>query len=556
MARQTDRLALKIFPVNPTVASGTSAVFGGFACFYALLRSNNIFATDGAHRCLEVFHRQRIFFHENNHLLYPVNVFVWTRLAAALGMKPNGPFEFYKIVELMNCFAAAASLAIVFLVIYITVSSWQLSLGVVVALGLSKAFFQQATNANEAVVGLFWSLTAILVLAAGLRVRRTWLIFTSGLIFSLSMATYESMIFLAPASVVLIWQIRTRENRESFLLRPLVVAEGTFLLGCLVAWLGLHGWADWMTGDTRLVDMVKQLFLMKDARSYIGLSPTRVLNLPVGMVRNIYPVLIDFDGLRHVLTGPKTSLVIFLLVSTFLGAFIILCILHLWKGRIGMSEHMRIGLLTGLAGLLFTLVPLLIWDPGYDKLWLQPLVSFAFLIAISLKIPALRDWKSVLIFRVAPVVLLVGIFFNFLPIISGHRTDVSAYFRDAQDVSEKVGREDLVVSDWGPVSILYGDVWAPQNRIFDFITEAVYYGKRSTERLSEEVLQTQRRGGRVYFLGLLDQSEPQWNSFIGARCGVPMSDIEPYRKYSHTVAIYQNGPSSISLRQWDPSLRK
>lgn len=203
--------------LSPKVVSGTAAIFGGFAYLYALLRSKDIFAIDGAHRCLEVFRRNTIFFHENNHMLYPVNVLFWTRLAAALGMKPNGPFEFYTIVEFMNCLAAAATLAIVFILIYVTISSWQLSLGAVVALGFSKAFFEQATNANEAVVGLFWSLAAVLILVVGLRVRSVWLIFASGLIFSLSMATYESMIFLAPAGLVLIWQSCAGENRESFL---------------------------------------------------------------------------------------------------------------------------------------------------------------------------------------------------------------------------------------------------------------------------------------------------------------------------------------------------
>jgi hypothetical protein len=540
--------------LNAKVVSGTAAIFGGFAYLYALLRSKDVFAIDGAHRCLQVFRRNTIFFQENNHMLYPVNVLFWTRLAAALGMKPHGPFEFYTSVELMNCFAAAATLAIVFILIYVTISSWQLSLAAVVALGLSKAFFEQATNANEAVVGLFWSLAAVLILIVGLRVRSVWLIFASGLTFSLSMATYESMIFLAPAGLVLIWQSCAGENRVSILPRPLLAAEGAFLLGCLVAWLGLHGWADWMTGNSRPAEMVKQLFLMQDARSYLGLDPGKGLNMPVGLIRNIYPVLVTFDGLRHVLTGPKNSLVVFLLVSATFGAFIFSCALRVWRHRLGLSEPLRIGLLAGLVGLLFTLIPLLIWDPHYDKLWLQPLVLLAFLIAIALKIPADLGWKAFLTSRVAPVILLAGAFFNFVPVISSHRADLSTYFQDAQDVSGKVSRGDLVVIDWGKVAILYGDIWAPDNRLVDFVTQAVYYGRGATERLREDILETERRGGNVYFLGLLDQSEPEWNTFIGSRCGVPMSDIEPYRKHSHVIATYWNGSATISLWHLDSSV--
>jgi hypothetical protein len=540
--------------LNMGALTGAAAIFGGFTLLYAFLRSKDIFATDGAHRCLEVYHRQTIFFHENNHLLYPVNVFIWTRLLSALGVKPAGPLEFYEVAELMNCVAAAASLAIVFLLIYLIISSWHLTLAAVVALGLSRAFFMQATNSNEAVVGLFWSLAAVLIVVLGISVRSTGLIFISGLIFSLSMATYESMIFLAPAGLVLIWQSRSAEKRESFLSWPLLAAEGAFLLGCLVAWLGIHGWADWLTGITRPVEMVKQLFRMQDARPYLGLGPGRGLGLMLGIVRNIYPVLADFVGFRHLLTGPRTSLVAFLLIFAVLWVFIIFCALHLWRHRMALSGRMRIGLLTGLVGLLFTLIPLLIWNPDYEKLWLQPLVLLTFLIALALKIPTPKGWQSILFSWVVPLIFLAGMFFNFSPVISNHRADLTAYLRDAQDVYEKVGRDDLVVGDWGKVAILYGDVWAPRNRLIDFITQAVYHGEDATENLRKVVLETHRRGEHVYFLGLLDESELEWNSFIGSRCGVPMSDIEPYRQHSHIVASYGNGSAAISLRQLDTSM--
>lgn len=534
--------------------SKAAAIFGCFAVLYASLRSRDIFATDGAHRCLEVFHRQAIFFHENNHLLYPVNVLAWTRLAAVFGLKANGPFEFYRITELMNCFAAAASLAIVFLLIQWTISSWRIALGAVVTLGLSRAFFSQATNANEAVVGLFWSLLAVLALVLGLRARSLLLVFISGLLFSLSMATYESMIFLAPAGLVLIWRTWMEENRESRVPRALVALEGMFLLGCLAAWLGIHGWADWLTGNTRPVNMARQLFQMQDARSYLGVGPGKGLNLPVGLIRNIFPVLVQFDGIRHVLTGSKIALLVFLLVSAVFGAFLIFCGAHVWSHRKSLSEPTRRGLWTGIVGLLFTLVPLLIWDPQYEKLWLQPLALLAFFIAIALKIPVEKGWKSNLMFRAVPLMILIGALFNFPLVIAGHQADVSAYFRDARDVSEMVSGEDLVVGDWDKVAMLYGDAWAPKDRIFDFVTQGVYYGRGATERLRESVAETQRRGGHVYFLGLLDQSETRWNAFIGPRCGVPMSDLDLYRTHSHVVATYGDGSDTVSLRRFDPPL--
>jgi hypothetical protein len=539
---------------NTGVIAGAAAIFGGFAALYSLLRSNDIFATDGAHRCLEVFRRQTIFFHENNHMLYPVNVFVWTRMAAVLGIRPNGPFEFYRITELMNCLAAAASLAIIFLLIYMTISSWRLALGAVVVLGFSKAFSLQATNANEAVVGLFWSLLAVLVLALGLRAASLWPIFISGLLFSLSMATYESMVFLAPAALVLIWRTRAGNNSEPLISRRLLAAEGTFIFGCLVAWLGIHGWADWLTGNTRPVAMAEQLFRMQDARSYLGVGPGKMLNLPIGLIRNIFPIFNQFDGLHRVLTGPKIPLIALLLVSAILGAFLIVCTLQPWRSRVNLPEPLKIGLWAGAVGLLFTLIPLLIWDPQYEKLWLQPLALLAYLIAIALKVSASQEWKSFLIFRIVPGLLLVGVLVNFPLLIAARQTDVSAYFQEAQNVSERVSAEDLVVGDWDKVAILYGDTWASKDRIFDFVTQGVYYGRGATDRLRESVTEAERRGGHIYFLGLLDQSETEWNAFIGPRCGVPMSDLEPYRKHSHVIATYRNDSVTVYLRRLDMPL--
>src|ERR1700751_5854970 len=148
--------------VNARLVRTATAVFIGFAGFYVLLRSKNILAVDGAHRCLEVFRRQGAFFHGNNHMLYPVDVLVWTRLVAALGLRPTGPIQFFSNVELMNCVAGAACLAIFYSLVSFAVSPGWLALGVTVGYGFSKAFLEQATNAGEPLVGVFWSFLAML----------------------------------------------------------------------------------------------------------------------------------------------------------------------------------------------------------------------------------------------------------------------------------------------------------------------------------------------------------------------------------------------------------
>src|SRR5712672_1267159 len=102
-----DRIAKS--PEWPRDTFVAAVVFLASALIFSLLRSEDIFAVDGAFRCLEVFQRPNIFFHDNNHMLYPVNVFVWTRLAGVLGFGARTREGFFPLVELMNCLAAAAS---------------------------------------------------------------------------------------------------------------------------------------------------------------------------------------------------------------------------------------------------------------------------------------------------------------------------------------------------------------------------------------------------------------------------------------------------------------
>jgi hypothetical protein len=144
-----------------------------------LLRSNNIFGVDGAFRCLEVFRRNALFFHENNHMLYPANVLIWSRLMSALSLESNSAEEFYASTQLMNCFAAACCLAIIFYLVHLVTSSVTLGLSVVSVLGLSNAFLHHATNSAEPLVGILWSLFAVCFAVLSLKQKSNWPIVVS-----------------------------------------------------------------------------------------------------------------------------------------------------------------------------------------------------------------------------------------------------------------------------------------------------------------------------------------------------------------------------------------
>src|SRR6266849_1395756 len=97
----------------------TSAVlFVLFLVLFALFPSNHYTAVDGALRCLRIFWNPALVFDENNHLLYPVWVLLWARLAEAIGIVAANAFEFIRLTQTMNALLTAASIATLYSVPY------------------------------------------------------------------------------------------------------------------------------------------------------------------------------------------------------------------------------------------------------------------------------------------------------------------------------------------------------------------------------------------------------------------------------------------------------
>src|SRR5258707_10443371 len=67
----------------------------------------------------------------------------------------------FMLVELMNCFAAAASLSIVFYLTKVALCSVRVALCVTAGLAFSRAFLLHATNSAEPMVAVFLSLLAV-----------------------------------------------------------------------------------------------------------------------------------------------------------------------------------------------------------------------------------------------------------------------------------------------------------------------------------------------------------------------------------------------------------
>ena len=65
--------------------------------------------------------------------------------------------------------------------------------------------------------------------------------------------------------------------------------------------------------------MVKAFFTHEAANVYFGITGGKVLNLPVGLTRNILPLAKDYSGIRNLLAGPPLTVALFLLTLVLPG---------------------------------------------------------------------------------------------------------------------------------------------------------------------------------------------------------------------------------------------
>ena len=245
---------------------------------------------DGGFRSLEVYHRQEVFFHQYSHLFYPVVVLGWDRLMQrALGPPADG-LTFARRTQLMNGLAVAAAVGLLFLLVHGATGSVGVALGAALAYGFARAVVLHATNAAEPPVGLALSMLAVAA-AGGARDgtgRRAWLAAVAGVSLAAAMAVYQTMILIGPAVLLLCVAPTTSvpADRGRWGQRGQAQRLVLFLAGSAVGVVTLYGWVLAHVGITGVLDKLR--FITADGSVYGGLSLSKVINAPVGLVGNLF----------------------------------------------------------------------------------------------------------------------------------------------------------------------------------------------------------------------------------------------------------------------------
>jgi hypothetical protein len=511
-------------------------VFLAASAFFLLFRSQQYTAVDGALRSLEVYRRPAVSFHENNHLLYPANVFLWTATLKSTGFRAGDSQDFIRLSQAMNCVAAGGCLAALYLLTWFATSSAVISFCAVIGYGFTRAFLLHATNAAEPMVGLFYSFLAMLITVECLRRGRVAMLLFAGVLFALAMASYQSMILAAPLAAFLClgWP---RKGDAS------VAVRLTALLGGAAAGIAaIYGYAYWREGARDLAQMTRMFFgLVGGADTYAGYKTYKLVNLPAGFVGNVLPALPrDYAGIRALLSRNTMRQRVWVFVCT--GA--ILAVLAALPSIRSISRPRR--LLTLALAVTLALVgwPLLYWDSIYDKLWLQPLALIVFLIALLCATDRPAYWRGWL--RCGLVAFFVfEITANMVWLVRDHFQETQG-LKEASIVAADISPRDKVVLDFDVVSSLYYAFWGVRENV---LLLPASQRQKADQWMLQAIANCRQNGGSVYFLGVLDQSEPVWDAFLGRRVGIPYDTYASYRAQAQIVETFKLRNAVVTLRR-------
>ena len=530
-------------------------VFFNAAVGFLLLRTSDYLAVDGALRALEVYQRGEAFLHPNNHLLYPVDVYIWSKILGSLGLHAHGPFAFLAIAQSMNGVAAAGCLAILYGLCYKLTNRASIAAVITIGLGLSRAFLAHATNSSEPMVGLLWTFVSLALVLYGASSEKIWPRVLAGLFLALATATYQSMLLTGPALAFLLWQWpgnqgggpRSRKRFASIMhFGAGVVFGGLFIFGSAYYWEG-----------TRTVAGLVHRFLRVDPffQAETGVRLLRFVTMLPGLTYALFPCLPrDCSGFRclgeavHHSWIPLTGLAV--------GATALLTIALLIFGRTlwpMMTKPSRVSLIACLICLIPTMALLATYMPTYDKLWLQPLACIYVISAVIFATAARLTGQPARRFRYlvpagCAVVAVVGA--SNLGRFALSSPGSTPYLTDAQQLATLVQAEDLLVGDWNEPFLLYQAFWAERNNAFNVPTDAIHFRGKTVGRLRDLTAHIQQRGGKIFFIGLLDIPAEEWrSSFNGS--SLPYSAFDAYRMCTHSIRPLLYHSRMITLRQLD-----
>jgi hypothetical protein len=519
----------------------SALIFTFFFSYYFLSISKDFTEVDGPFRCFEVYHSPQPQIHGNNHLLYPINIYLWNQTLSIVISPPVDALEFGKRSQIMNITAMSATMALFYALAKNISGILYLAVLATLGLGLSKAYILHGTNSAEPVMGLLWSTLTIALLAWGLcdNKKQPYIVFLAGIFLALAMATYQTMVLIGVGCLSLS-SIKREENNLKFSIKFGLI----FLAGCAFGALVFFGSAYYYDGLLNPIDMVKRFFHLDGGGNvYGGFSFSKSINLFMGFILNqfITPQWTGYrDYLKKNLWGYWTPWMVCVGIA---GIIFLFCVAKGFLQSKKISKSIKLSIVFAL---LVCLVGPLGWEPTYDKMWLQPLMLIWLITLYSWK--SQGNFSRFLIHTVVLLTIMPNFFWGYFRNPKEYK-----YVRPALELIEVLNPNDILVTDWNPITIM-ALCLNTRTECFGMISYAHSNPLGTVAKLESLLSKASSQDGRLIFCGILDQTHEIWDPFLGNRCGLPFYSLESFRKSKILIDQFKDGKNFLNVYAIGPTM--
>lgn len=476
-------------------------IFICFFAFYLVFLANNHFTVDGATRALEVFWSPKLVLHGNNHILYPFNVYLWSKGAEFAAGEASDAFVFIRRVQVMNATMAAVIISLSYLIFLKILRNEKLSLTLVSIFGISNAFFSHAVSSAEPMTGFFFFIIALFLIVYFSHRRVVYAI--SPLILAYAAMSYLSMVF--GLAFIIAYLYSTSKSKKQVVAYCLIFAFAFIILFFAASSYKGSGITNALS-ENRFTDSSHTGFKLKNIPQY-----------PFGMISAFYHINNIYD-LPTYLASVK-SFDINSVFSVVLGIIIFLVVVLLGLGffRIISQAISKKEITTELGAVVYFIsasLSLILFVPIYDKLWIMGLHSFLLVAGISYA--NLQKRLKIPIFALMLAGIAIIMVFNLMFAISAKA--VADDIDCARKSVSLMGDHYILLNNWGA---RYGMYFKP----FFYKRDSLYYSVPNlaieqgmdTSKVVSFLKQKYCSGDytALYIISDLYMDKEMWNTFLG-----------------------------------------
>jgi hypothetical protein len=516
-------------------------IFGTAFAIYVLLRSR-FYIGDGVRYLPVALGATMPKGGGNSHFLWPCVLWLVCRASAALGILPireglDAREGLIALLQGINSFAGALGLVLLYRWIR-GVATRRAALIAVALTGLSHAFLLHATDMTEPMMAVAPMMAGLCLL--GWAPDRTWARLGAGALIGFGGDFYQiALIAVAPATWLAARSHGSVTLAERF--RRLVRAGIEIGGGSVAVYAGvIAGVRFALSPGAHLTEELASVRTVNTAGGLAGsIVPKHFAAWIFGFANALAPIRAT-EGISRLFQEPARDVFISLAILVLALAFLAGLVLRLVRSRQILGQLGRWPDIQAALGW-FALVVFMVcaWSVLYEKFWVFALLPLSMVVALAID-PHGDEPAAVgdpggprrLMFLVpAAVLVVVNMATGAIP----RRYALNPDVRGLALLADRLRTDDLLVCPgWDVLSVYVRTLLELPVDVFDVTDEAIA-GHELASGLRAKVAATIARGGRVYFLALVDLSHDEWDLFYGSRLHVPFELLDPYRTGSLAI---------------------